>query len=214
MGRFLCGLFGIACVCGGCLGLWHAFSNRTALETSCDAYLAQRPATLWVQLSGCELDYDQAEWIPNPDSAHHSSGQTLKAVYIPVHGSTDPVGPTVLVMRLGENAVKTIQSFLAGANGLQPQQTLGQLAKSAMVAHGMALRQHGVVLKGFAWPASQEAAEGRAFAPVADAWHLDSRWRLLVADEQPSWLKGIGELLGGVLLILFAVLKSGSSKGD
>jgi hypothetical protein len=37
---------------------------------------------------------------------------------------------------------------------------------------------------------------------------------LLVADEQPSWLKGIGELLGGVLLILFAVLKSGSSKGD
>lgn len=213
MGRLLCGFFGIACVYGGCLGLWNGFGNTTPLETSCDAYLAQRPTTLWVQLSGCELDYDQAVWIPNPDYARHASDQPIKAVYIPVHGSADRGGPTVLVLQVGNDEVKAIQSFLVAAGGLKPQQTLAQFAKSQMIAHGMALSRHGVALKGMAEPASQKAAEARAVEPAAGAWHLDSEWKLLMADQNPSWLKGVGELLGGVLLVLFAVVKSGGSKG-
>jgi hypothetical protein len=211
IGRILCALFGIGFICGGGLGLWNAVWNTSQLDMSCDAYLAQRPIKSWVQLSGCELNYDEAEWILNPAYARHKSNQPLKAVYVPVHGSTPGSGPTVLVMKLGDTGVKTLQDFLISAGGLKPQQSVAEAAKSAMLVHGMPLRQPRVLLTGMADTAPLRDDQV-AVAPLAETWRLNSEWTLLEAERNPSWLKGLGELLGGLMLIVVALARSGGSK--
>jgi hypothetical protein len=203
----LIAFFGICWICGGGKDLWDAVGNRSRLETSCDTYLAQRPTAAWVRLSGCDLNYDEAEWIFAVPSK--KPYRALKAVYIPVHGSTTPGGPTVLVMKIGDTEVRRLQDFLVadGGDGLKPDQSLAETAKSVMIAHGMPLRQAGISLIGMVDTVTS-SEDRNAVAPLAEARRVNSGWGLLKADRNPSWLKGLVELLGGLSCVVTALNKS------
>ena len=69
-------LFSLPLLAIGGEGLYRGVRSRQQVTIPCEQFMQQPPATAWLRVTGCELDYDGA--------AYRESRGQIKALYFPV----------------------------------------------------------------------------------------------------------------------------------
>ena len=92
----------------GAEGLYHAFRSRVQAHVTCEQFRRERPASGWLRLTGCEIDYVRAGY-------RETRGQVTELFFPLRAAGSSPAQPSVLVVATRDPALLAIvERALAG----------------------------------------------------------------------------------------------------
>lgn len=109
-------LVGLPFLAHGGEALYHGLSNRQQVATTCDQLLRQRPAALWLRVSGCDIDYLGAGY-------RESNGHLVELFFPMRPPSQPPAFPVAMVLATSDPQALSVAEQIIGSNRQPDQET-------------------------------------------------------------------------------------------
>lgn len=173
-------------------GLSHAFRSRTPARLTCEQFRSERPASGWLRLTGCELDYVRA--------GYRDTRGRVTELFFPVRpAGSSPAQPAALVVSTRNPALLTIvERELAGP--AQSQETFLVMMLQVVTAMGASREIEGLTRSHLEMLRTRGALDAIK-AP------LDERFTVLDLHARPRLIwPAIEAIVGAMALFVFTVL--------
>ena len=174
-------------------GLYRSVKSRQQVTVSCEQFMRERPATAWLRVTGCELDYDSAVY-------RESSGQ-ISALYFPVRPPRQiRTAPAVLIVSTQDPEILAMAQGTIGGGKQPDQETFIVMMLRIVTALKASREVEGYARTGFMRTLSRQSLAGLNTA-------LDPNYVVLDLHARPDFVRpglmaGGGALLLGLALLL------------
>ena len=188
----------------GAGGLYHAARSQAQAKVSCADFHRERPASGWLQLTGCEIDYIRA--------GYRESRGTVTELFIPVRPiGSSPALPSMLVLSTQDPSLLAIVE--RGLTGPAQKDREAFLLMMLKIVTAMGISSE---IEGFTRPPLEMLRTRGGLAAIKAP--LDSRFTVLDLGTRPRLLFPMLEALGGgaglLVLLLRAVRRRGGSPDE
>ena len=180
-------LFSLPLLAIGGEGLYRGVRSRQQVTVPCEQFMQQPPATAWLRVTGCELDYDGA--------AYRESRGQIKALYFPVRPRRQvKTAPALLIVSTEDPAILAIAQGTIGG-GEEPDNEVYLVMMLRIVTALKASRE----VEGYARTGLERMLSRRSLAGLNTT--LDPNYVVLDLHARPDFVTP-GLIAGGGLLLL------------
>lgn len=188
-------LLGIPLLVHGAEGLYHVLRSRAQTEVTCEQFHRDRPASGWLRITGCEIDYVRA--------GYRDARGRVTELFFPVRpAGTSPAQPSSLVIATRDpGLLALIERGLAGP-AQKDQEAFLVMMLQIVTAMGASREVEGLTRPPLAALISRPSLRSIK-AP------LESEFAILDLRRRPQPLfPAIEAIVGAVALFLVAVLST------
>ncbi len=187
-------LAGLLLVAAGAEGVYRVVRNQQQTTTGCEQFFRQPPPALWLRVTGCEVDFDNA--------AYRESGSHISELFFPIRPVNEPkTAPAVLVIATKDPNVLSVADGTIGG-GRQPSQEASEVMMRQIIARLGIARE----VEGYARSGPIELMQTRRSLAGLSA-PLSPQLIVLDLHARPSFLApGILAAAGVLLLLAFLIV--------
>lgn len=179
----------------GAEGLYHAFRSRVQAHVTCEQFRRDRPASGWLRLTGCEVDYVRA--------GYRETRGRVTELFFPLRAvGASPAQPSALVVATRDPALLAIVERALAGPAQRDQEAFLVMMLQVVTAMGAAKSVEGLTRS----PLEMLRVRGALGAIKAP---LDPGFTVLDFREQPRLMfPAIEATLGAQALFLFVFLST------
>ena len=175
-------------------GLYHAARSQAQVDVSCAQFHRERPASGWLRLTGCEIDYVRA--------GYRESRGKVTELFIPIRPiGSSPALPSALVLSTGDPALLAIVE--RGLTGPAQKDREAFLLMMLKIVTAMGISSE---IEGFTRPPLEMLRTRGGLAAIKAP--LDDRFTVLDLGGRPRLLFPVLESLGGAAGLLVLLFRS------
>lgn len=195
-------LVSIPLLAHGAEGLYHAFRSRTQAHVTCEQFRRERPASAWLRLTGCEIDYVRAGY-------REARGRVTELFFPLRRAGASPAEPSPLVLATRDPALLAIIEREFSGAAQRDQEAFLVMMLQVVTAMGASRDLDGVARSGLQMLRTRGTLSVLQ-APLADDFVVVD----FGARPRPAFFPAIEAILGalGVFLFVFVSVARGGAR--